>query len=371
MNGEQSRSVRYAVYILLAMFLAVFFAGCGPASAKTMSPMPKKSFSDVNQYKVAIAEKTTIDKILEVSGTAVLSNTKNLSFKNKGGYLKAVNVKLNDIVKEGDLLAELDTADLENELDRKRIELQRLELQYDKALMDAGLGSANAAELQSIKYDMESVNIDVAGINRKINEARLTAPFPGIVSDIAAYNLGNPVETYKPFVRVSKLDEFEINSLDLNPPPGAFAVSNTDPSGVVAGMKATMQYFRQNKKVEVPLTVIRVINADPGVKINGIGTPISNEAPPLHLRLKLTDPAAVENFGASQSGKIKINAGKLENVIIVPTGAVSGFGEDTIVKVIRNGRVTKRIVTTGYENKESKTIVITSGLREGESVIID
>lgn len=371
MSGNKNRAAGYAGYILIAVFLAVSFSGCGSAAAKVMASMPRKSFSEVDQYKVAIAEKATIDKILQLTGTTVPSNNRQLEFKNGGGFLKAVHVKLSDRVKKGDLLAELDTANLEYELGRKRLDLERAVLQYDKLTADAETGGGgNATELQSVKYDMESINLDITRISREISEARLTAPFAGTISEIATYNLGSPVETYTPFITISKLNEFEIVSSELNPPPGDFAVSNTDPSGVAAGMKAAMQYYYQNKKFEVPLTVIQVINSEPGLKTNDMSPVLSNEAPPLQLRLKVVDPSSA-NLSPNQVSTIKINAGKLENVIVVPRDAVSGFGEDTIVKVIKNGKVTKRLVTTGYEDKDSKIIVITSGLREGESVIVD
>ena len=82
-------------------------------------------------------KRCTIEEMIGGSGTFVSVEQENMFFKHRGGRLKAIHVKIGDVVQKGDLLAELDTGTLENEIQQQKIRLQQTRLRYTQ-MKEAG-----------------------------------------------------------------------------------------------------------------------------------------------------------------------------------------------------------------------------------------
>jgi len=79
-------------------------------------------------YIEHVVDRGTIADLLIASGSTEIDKKINLSFGTNGEILK-VNVKEGDLVKESQLLAELNSYDLENALERSKIQLENLKIQ--------------------------------------------------------------------------------------------------------------------------------------------------------------------------------------------------------------------------------------------------
>jgi len=82
-------------------------------------------------YIEHVVDRGTIADLLIASGSTEIDKKINLSFGTNGEILK-VNVKEGDLVKESQLLAELNSYDLENALERSKIQLENLKIQLEK-----------------------------------------------------------------------------------------------------------------------------------------------------------------------------------------------------------------------------------------------
>ena len=82
-------------------------------------------------YIEHVVDRGTIADLLIASGSTEIDKKINLSFGTNGEILK-VNVKEGDLVKEDQLLAELNSYDLENALERSKIQLEKLKIQLEK-----------------------------------------------------------------------------------------------------------------------------------------------------------------------------------------------------------------------------------------------
>lgn len=371
MSAKNRKMLNILIYLTLAAFLATA-SGCSVSGKNIMQAMPKKANAKISPYKIAIAEEVTVDKVLDIYGSVKYNSNEILSFRNNGGHLKAVYAKRGDKVKAGDLLAELDTADLENQLGRKNIELQRLMLRYNELLMDADEYSASGnSELNSIKLDLDALNLNIADISRQISEARLIAPISGVVSSVSTFEIGNTVPTYVPFITISKPGDFVIVSSNVNEKPGDYESPYVDPSGIVTGMKASIVFSNdKSEEVKLPVTITKIVNTTPGYSKDQNRNDSSNDIPLFYV-LARPEGKVPDDLAVDDSVLLMINTGKIEKAVIIPKVALAGFADDTIVKVIKNGKVTKRTVVTGYEDKTAEIVVITSGLRPGESVIVE
>jgi RND family efflux transporter MFP subunit len=106
------------------------------------------------------------------------------------GYLEQVNVRAGDAVKEGQVLAQLATQDLETERARRQSELVQQENLYKAALARADrtqlvINQAKAAEAQA----------QLALVEHRLQRSQLRAPFDGVVikGDLSQ-QLGAPVQ---------------------------------------------------------------------------------------------------------------------------------------------------------------------------------
>ena len=82
-------------------------------------------------YIEHVVGRGTIADLLIASGSTEIDKKINLSFGTNGEILK-VNVKEGDQVNKDQLIAELDSYDLENALERSKIQLEKLKIQLEK-----------------------------------------------------------------------------------------------------------------------------------------------------------------------------------------------------------------------------------------------
>ncbi len=137
------------VVIMVTVLSTCSFTGCSliPKEEAVLAPPPKQPEKVV--YDTMIVKKDTFEKKAECMGTLVSEKQFDLNFQNRDGYLKAIYIKTGDkvrtdhnkikpsdekddkedvYVKKGDLIAELDTDDLQNEIKMQELELKKAEL---------------------------------------------------------------------------------------------------------------------------------------------------------------------------------------------------------------------------------------------------
>lgn len=365
MSKNMKAIQRISVNFILFIFL-ISLAGCS-SKVRVMPAMQNKFDFTPKEHEVITAETRTLDKFIDVPATIAYEETENLSFKIDGCRLKGVYVKKDDLVEEGQLLAELDTSDLEYQIAERKIDLERLQLRYNKFESDPSMEAADKdTELEIIKLDMESVNLDIDRIKGLISKAQLIAPFSGFIADIIEINLGQTIVAYEKFMTISNPDSLMVISSELNP----YNASNTivDLSGIVTGMKVELLYGGKRSYVKIPATVTKIISTDPGVQANpnrSLSSP-----PPIQLCAK-ADGEKADQLHADRSITLRVNAGKLEDAVILPKSAIRGYRDDNMIKIMVGGKIINRRVVIGYEDKEEEIVVIFSGLRPGETVVMD
>jgi GAF domain-containing protein len=117
------------------------------------------------------------------------------------GYLGSVRVRPGDLVRAGDELLNLDTSDLRIELASALAERQRYASEAERAEADRKLADLRSARAMETQADAK-VNL----IRYRIDRARMTAPFDGVVveGDLRE-RLGAPVRAGDVLLKVSQL----------------------------------------------------------------------------------------------------------------------------------------------------------------------
>jgi multidrug efflux pump subunit AcrA (membrane-fusion protein) len=143
-----------------AIFSSLFILAACSTSASDVEPTPTPLPTPVVPEKPTYTvQRGTVTKSLEFTGRVAPVNQQDLFFRTDG-FVRNVKVQRNDQVKAGDLLADLEIGDLENQLAEAQLKLKEAERTSNNALADAE-AELEKARLQLQKKAAEDVKADV------------------------------------------------------------------------------------------------------------------------------------------------------------------------------------------------------------------
>jgi multidrug efflux pump subunit AcrA (membrane-fusion protein) len=151
MNVSQTFSISKIIKgISVHLCPILLLAACSSGGTQpTPTPFPTPVVAEKPTYTV---QRGTVVKTLEFRGRVSPVTEKELFFETDG-YVKAVHVAQGDVVQAGDLLAELEVSDLENQLAQAQVALQTAELRLTQAEQE------NADALAEARISLEQARI--------------------------------------------------------------------------------------------------------------------------------------------------------------------------------------------------------------------
>jgi HlyD family secretion protein len=176
-------------YSILAIFVALALVGCqAQATAKPTTP------------QTATIQRGNLTATIAAAGTVAARSQVVLMFQ-ASGQIKEIDVKVGDKVKAGQVLAKLDTTDLEtsvamaqNALDTSQVQLQKTKegpKPYDIESAKASLASAQAAYQDALsKYKLDDAQLAVARAD--VDKAAATVQRAQLAYDWEAHNWLDP-----------------------------------------------------------------------------------------------------------------------------------------------------------------------------------
>ena len=186
------------------------------------------------------------------------------------GYLLSASVRAGDTVREGDIMARLDDAELKLQLAKHEGELKKARREYREA--------QSARDLVKVRIISEQINQTLAQIEltrQQLEKISLTAPFDGVVieGDLTQM-LGSPVERGDALFKIAPLEGYRII---LNVDEGQIAYVKPDQTGTLALSSLSQGTFPL--KVE---KITAVAKANDGANIFRVEASLDN--PPELLR---------------------------------------------------------------------------------------
>lgn len=391
--------------ILLAIVILAALAGAGKLAYDRFIVEPKKAAAaTTNNIQLVAARRGTLTATVSTTGPLVAVNQARLSFRT-AGVLKEINVQMGSTVKAGDVLARLDTTDLEmalsqaqinlqnsqikyqqlqqgpnandiivakNNLEKSAIALQKAQGDYDKiawrgdigmtaqaaALQQATMdyqnaqanynkiiqGTATALDLEASQNQIKLSQLQVDQAKRNLANATLVAPFDGVVSAVGA-NVGEAVGANTAMVTLVSLKGLRIDA----------TVDETDVGQLAVGQAVNV-----------------TLDALSGVTLKGQVSAIAPNATVqsgvvtylVQIAVQSSDP----RLRAGLTANANIVVQQKENVLLVPNRAIKVTRNQRTVQVMDNGQLVEKQIRTGMSNDQFTEV--TDGLSEGQEVAI-
>ena len=151
------------------------------------------------------------DHHLEVQGN-IQTRQNVVLFPEYNGILKRVFVKEGQVVKKGELLAEIDDAGLKNQLEQIMIQSSLSKTIYEryKRLWNEKIGSE--MQLLQSKTKHEAQLKSIAQLKKQLLRTKIRAPFSGTIDEIFANTGANLIQGQTPVIRVINLNEMYIEA---------------------------------------------------------------------------------------------------------------------------------------------------------------
>ena len=373
----------------------------GSVGIMYLSCASKSNTASVAQNQVATVKRG--DLVINVTGTGNLafSSTVDLAFQ-MAGIVDKVNVQAGDSVKQGQVLATLDTtlwdenlASLEIKVLQAEASLKNAEYTLEQAEEPTTTGKVISAvdPLQIEIYELQ-VKVAQSGLEnakKQLADAlnaspEITAPFDGFITTVNvsagdAGVSGNGVPKGTVAMTIVDPNKFQADILvsELDIPQVKLGGDATVGIDAMSGIRlpakvtyisptATIQSGVVNYKVTVEITSLGPVqSSQPGQSSQSEQGGTTRPALSEQATAMPTSQAVQLRQGLSATVNIPIQ--EKDNVLLIPNKAITRQQGVAHVNVLKNdGTIEKRTIKTGIS--DSQNTEITDGLSEGEKVVI-
>ena len=307
---------------------------------------------DENEQIQVISKFNVIEKefITYVELQANLKSRKNVVILSEfQGTLKNLFVREGQLVKKGQLLAEINDSGLKEQLDQMLIQANYTKDNFDrvKRLWEKSIGS----EMQFLKAksDFETSDKMVEQIRDQLSKTKIYAPFDGEIDEIIS-NLGSNLLPGAPILRVVNLDKIYAEA----------QVPEKYVSSIELGTEALVSIPLLNK--EVTSKIVQSGNfINPNNRTFRVEAPVENQ-----------DKRIKQNLNA----RIKIKNYSNLKALVVPLRVIreDASGKPFIYKLVTTDKkdvflTVKSFVEIGANNDEE--IEINKGLSIGDIIVLE
>ena len=359
----------------------VILAGLGWYGYQKMQPKNEATFitEEVKRGKIA----QTVSATGEISATNLVDVGAQVS-----GQIKKMHVKIGDVVKEGDLIAEIDNVTQVNEVNTRKAQLQTYQAQLESAQVALkiaqrkysrykSLASADAvskeefeatedslatnrAKIKELQSSIRQTQIAINTAEKDLGYTRITAPVDGTVVAL--------VVEQGQTINASQTSPTVVQIANLGSMTNKMQIAEGDITKVRAGQKISFMILSEpDNPISATLDSI-----DPGLTTMSKGS-YSKSTDTTSSAIYYFARAIVDNsnhklaIGMTTQNTIEINSAR--NVLMVPNVAVKARDGKKYVRVLTAGnQVVEKEVQTGL--KDSMNIEIKSGLAEGDKVVM-
>ena len=311
---------------------------------------PTVKASDVT-YSTVTAKKKDLEKKIVATGTVTAENQYTLSYEKQSGTVSKFYVKAGDKVKKGDVICDLDTYDLDYQIEEKQLYLEKAKLKVD--IIYEGGGSH--AEIDSAYVDVQLLEKELEKLQAQKEDSSLKSPIDGVVSSLSDVRAGdnvNPGQTIATVIDTSALyiaiQPDDLTQYDIDTEV-QIRIGEDYYDGVVFMTPKKLADYQAEQKEDHN-------NVD--------DTGIDYQADTIYVRFKDTAPA--EAVGQLADTILVLDS--VKDAIVISNNLIKKVDGTKVVYVLKNGEKTAVEVETGLSTGSQTEIK--SGLKEGDEIVI-
>lgn len=296
---------------------------------------------------LTVYEVKRADIAKQIIGMAAFESDKTdyLYYTESGARLVSLDVKLNDTVKAGDVLATAETADLENKIRLQEIAIEKITISLRQSIMDKG---TTDSDVQLKKLDLESAIIQLNSLKDQLQRSMLVAKVDGIVTGLDTIKPGDQVSAYKPVVTISDPRQMKLVYT---------ASSQNDLAGVQINMEVDIKIKDKLFKGKVAQTPMTALPSDNKAVQDKYNKSIYINVPDLPPEVTIGSQA-----------DIMVTIEKRENALVIPRAGLRSYMGRDYVQVLEGESRKELDVEKGIV--AAREVEIRKGLSEGQKVIL-
>ena len=325
------------IKIITAAAVALSLSGCYffPAEEELLEP-PTVPIEDI-AYSTYTAKLKDIASQTIASGYVTAKEDFNCGFTESGGTLKKIHVNVGDYVEEGQLIAELDTGNLEYLYEQQKLIVEKARISY----VNSGTTTAK------LDYEMEQNTL--TEYERLMAVSHLYAGMSGQICFIQDMKPGDTVTAYKTIIKIVNPDSLCIK----------YTSSSLRAFPLNANVTITVDGFDYEGYVsKTPSNMVEGLyedNEEISSDTESIYCEFKNDIPGFLTVGKLADITAIYEIH--------------KDAVVISKNLVKTDGDRTYVTILDETDTKKEVdVTVGIQNATEAEIL--SGLKAGDRVVV-
>lgn len=322
------------IFMVLAITIGLASCSILPKEQNVQAP-PLVTPAKVD-YTMAEVKKGTLIKNLSGLGNFISVNQQNAYLEyGRGGNLVQILVRPGDKVKAGQVLAQVDSGSIENQIKEQELVIKRAELEYERCVAN----KADSYSLKLAEVDLQLSKLQLENLMEELEKTKIIAKISGRIVYSSYSKLGDYIEPYKTIFAIANTGDLQVeykgsNAMDFK-----------------VGMEADLFYNGQGFK--------GIVAATPSTKPEGTG----KEGDRVIISLKdLPKDAQI-----GDSVQINVELLKKENVLMVDKAGVHEYQNQIYVEVLEDNIKVEKYIKIGADNGSEVEII--SGLSEGDKII--
>jgi membrane fusion protein (multidrug efflux system) len=288
---------------------------------------------------VMIAKSTNIGNQVEVNGSIVASEFAELR-PEVSGLLTFLSVPEGSLVQKGTVVARVNSADLEAQLSKLKVQLELAETTEKRLKQLFDINGVNQADYDIAINTVNGLKADIQYTQTLIDKTVVRAPFTGNIG-LRRVSAGSYVTPSQVIATIQQLSQLRID----------FTVP-----------ESFQNYVPKGSSVQVVL--------DPNSEVRQTARIIASE-PQVNQSTRNLTVRALLSGGTATPGsfvKVYLNEGAEKSSILIPANCIIPEAKSKKVVLVRNGKAAFVNVETG--SRQEEYIEVTKGLSVGDSVVV-
>jgi len=311
---------------------------------------------------VSTVERRDLAVLVQATGTIAPAQYVDVAPK-KTGRITSILVKENDRVTKGQLVATLDSEDLETKKEKAEIEVRDKAAKYNRMQYLYSIGAKSAEELETALFNYDTAKTTLATAQADINDTLIYASMDGTVvgepqtvGAMATQGTNNPTV----IMRIADLSKKEIMA----------KVDESDIGAIKVGQDAEFTVDAYPGEV-FRAKVKKISQSDTSTSWNiksSTSSSSSTSASVIYYYVTLDVEDNENKLFPAMTARVDIVKDKRINALTIPITAVKADKDGAYVMVrTSDGKTEKRLIKTGITVEDY--VEILEGLEEGEKVV--